>query len=1016
MIRIMGRELIFGAGDQRLGTDYDGNSAVRIFKKNRSCQDGVDLAELSFYAVVHYEDGDDDVIALTKSVDDKEITLEWSLSQTTMSHEGFLFVWIRGFGTGGTVRWSSYKSVMYIEDSGEDPDVSEYLTLIEQIIAAENSRVAAESGRVSAENTRNQNEIKREAAYAKITGLEDTANLAISYAVGGTGTRTGEDTDNAKYYKDQAEAEKELAAQYGSGLRTQVNQNSSAIAAETAARAAQDAVLSARMDTFTALPNGSTAGDAELQDIRVGADGVIYTSAGAAVRANASSLKSQLGASGLLVDITGAPINGEYVEVNGTFASNADYQRTDYIPVSAGDILIYSGVYGCNSNGNPSNIPVMFYSTDKSESKAMLAPSQSTGGRYKLSNVPVVVFADGFVVAESAYNNANVSWPKAPVSLLCHPSESDFIKIKESDMDNGYVIQSNGTEVANTNYWYKKNIPVFPGQKIYFTGRIGGIQAAGNAAGIAGYDIDGYWIARVFDNTIAGYNVDAVQNYFFKEIEIPEGVYYISFCSRSNDNMPIQLSVVDENADKMQSLIDTIGMKPYRTITRSDMDSGYIVQSNGVKKANASYIYIENIPVVPKQKVIMTAYFGGGVNDSGGISGYDENGDFKQRVFDGPINGNPTTDRMQYVKKEIEIPDGVFYIAFSSRTDGTYPVALALCTIQNPALLVDDAISKHNAQGVKTGTVYDAEVKSTIESAQTVLSASGTPMLTMAVFTDLHHDPKYANDPTKDMMANIKAIFDRIHFDALMNLGDAIDGQFQTQYQAEGCLSEVVTDMYAITDRSHNLIGNHDDNVQSTWESRGGQPASERLSLLEINDVLFKGSRHEIHNPNHITDYYVDYEAYDIRVICIGVDYTTYNANTQTWLTNTALQTTHKVLVYSHCATKAQWGYNNDIQHGEYIETPLNNFVSGGGTVIALIHGHTHGDMIETDSSISFTEVAIGCAKFETLTSGTTGITYQPRNADDHTKILFDLICVDQTNSKVHFVRCGAGTDREISY
>lgn len=787
------------------------------------------------------------------------------------------------------------------------------------------------------------------------------------------------------------------------------------INAEASTRATQDASLQSQIDQLVA-PSGEAPSAAEVENARIGSDGTVYPTLGDAIRTQNSDLKSQLGASGLLVDITGAPINGEYVETNGTFASNANYQRTDYIPVSAGDILIYSGVYGCDTNGNPINVPVMFYTADKNEHQRLLAPNQSGSGRHKLNNVPMVVGADGYVVAESAYTTSNPSWPKSPVSLMCRPSDYDFIKIKKSDMQNGLLILSNGTESANTNYWYAKNIPVFPGQKIYFSGQIGGSQPTNNAAGIAGYDINGFWTARVFDNTIAGYEENEVRNYFYKEIVIPENVYYISFCSRSNDNMPIQLSMVNENVSQIREMTEKLLNNPYKTITASDMDSGYIVQSDGRKIANANYIYIENIPVVPGQIIEMTAYFGGGATYSGGISGYDANGDFKQRVFDGPINGNPTDARTQYNKKEIEIPDGVFYIAFSSRTDGTYPVALALYTIQNPALLVDDAISKHNAQGVKAGTVYDAEVKSTIESAQTVLSASGTPMLTMAVFTDLHHDPKYANDPTKDMMANIKAIYDRVHFDALMNLGDAIDGQFQTQYQAEGCLSEVVTDMYAITDRSHNLIGNHDDNVQSTWESRGGQPASERLSLLEINDVLFKGSRHEIHNPNHITDYYVDYEEYGIRVICIGVDYTTYNANTQTWLTNTALQTTHKVLVYSHCATKAQWGYNNDIQHGEYIETPLNNFVSGGGTVIALIHGHTHGDMIETDSSISFTEVAIGCAKFETLTSGTTGITYQPRDADDYTKILFDLICVDQTNSKVHFIRCGAGTDREIAY
>jgi hypothetical protein len=56
----------------------------------------------------------------------------------------------------------------------------------------------------------------------------------------------------------------------------------------------QQTVLKERMDTFTQLPSGSTSGDAELQDIRVGANGVTYNTAGAAVRGQYSQLKEGL--------------------------------------------------------------------------------------------------------------------------------------------------------------------------------------------------------------------------------------------------------------------------------------------------------------------------------------------------------------------------------------------------------------------------------------------------------------------------------------------------------------------------------------------------------------------------------------------------------------------------------------------------------------------------------------------------------------------------------------------------
>lgn len=76
-----------------------------------------------------------------------------------------------------------------------------------------------------------------------------------------------------------------------------LNKMDAGIAAVTVSEeetATKVSVLEGRVDEITTLPEGSTTGDAELADIRVGADGVTYQNAGTAVRTQITNVKNDL--------------------------------------------------------------------------------------------------------------------------------------------------------------------------------------------------------------------------------------------------------------------------------------------------------------------------------------------------------------------------------------------------------------------------------------------------------------------------------------------------------------------------------------------------------------------------------------------------------------------------------------------------------------------------------------------------------------------------------------------------
>lgn len=120
------------------------------------------------------------------------------------------------------------------------------------------------------------------------------------------------------------------------------------LSAEVTARKSEIAVERARINSFTTLPNGSTTGDAELIDARVGADGRSYANLGSSVRGQLGKLGNFLLPKIPMID--GKNINlgtGIGNTVNLTPESVAHYEHA-VVSCVEGDLFTVNGLGGSN--------------------------------------------------------------------------------------------------------------------------------------------------------------------------------------------------------------------------------------------------------------------------------------------------------------------------------------------------------------------------------------------------------------------------------------------------------------------------------------------------------------------------------------------------------------------------------------------------------------------------------------------------------------------------------------------
>lgn len=231
-----------------------------------------------------------------------------------------------------------------------------------------------------------------------------------------------------------------------SAVATEVANRNNAISSEASARANADAILQnnidvekARINQIASLPSGSTSGDAELLDIRIGADGVTYSSAGAAVRALDSIALSVLEPYNIL-DLSNLQIG---ITWNGSSAAN---RAIVYIPVDSNTSYVVKNP----TNTIPCNITIVQKIYMNSGSGSLGAASVPNGSTNVITSASTAkCFGVQFEKTSGDFSESDFVNYKP---IICKGSAIDYTAVDKVARNHAAIVPSIAEEMTMINF------------------------------------------------------------------------------------------------------------------------------------------------------------------------------------------------------------------------------------------------------------------------------------------------------------------------------------------------------------------------------------------------------------------------------------------------------------------------------------------------------------------------------------------------------------------------------------
>jgi len=319
--------------------------------------------------------------------------------------------------------------------------------------------------------------------------------------------------------------------------------------------------------------------------------------------------------------------------------------------------------------------------------------------------------------------------------------------------------------------------------------------------------------------------------------------------------------------------------------------------------------------------------------------------------------------------------------------------------------------------------------------------------ITFTLITDVHGtDKQNSYTPTEGYVFNTnygnknyrkhaevaKKIAEHTNSDFIINLGDTINSTSDEAFldtnhsvyevnhtEIKKRFSEFTRYItgyvpYLYANAHHELFPLTNENHMSKYEVRGISQRFNRYLPTVLNE--------ESQEPSY---YYVDIPHKNIRVIvldsvCDAVETVgrSYSEEEINWIGSVALNTTKKIVIFSHIATRENLMGHAVYSGGEELANVLNNFVDRGGVILGFWHGHVHFDNIVSPSLSGdrFPYIATEKAWPITHTGDYSNIVGNPityaRSYDQYIEYCIDVNVVHIDTGWIQIFRYGAGTDR----